>query len=339
MIITREELEEFINFKKMKSRNFIIGFTSGAFDIVHYAHAELFKKAKEHCDILIVGINTDESIKKYKGINRPFRNEKDRISLINSIEDIDYCFLFDEKNNARNIEILKPDIYFKGNDYNTKNLSSKKLVEEYGGKIVLLDTPNDVSSSKIIKKIQEQPICLSQKEEYEGIVFLDRDGVINKEVGYLHKEEDFELIDGAAKAIKLLNDNNYAVIVVTNQPGIGVGLFSEEDFFKINKKMIGKIHHAGAQIDKVYYCPDIKKTSEYKKPNEGMIKRAIEDGIYSLGDSWIIGDRLSDCKAGETYCMTIGLLDGLKDNWVDCEPDYKAYSLLDAVENIILKDK
>lgn len=341
MKITTRDLIKAMDFKKDKK---IVGFTSGAFDIVHAGHVQLLREARKLCDILIVGLNSDASIKRYKSANRPINTEHDRLSVMSAFEYIDYIFVFDENNNNKNIEELKPDLYIKGEDYKNKPLSSSALLEQYGGKTVLINLAQGRSTSNIVDVIisKELSTKLSEDHIYDGIAFIDRDGVINEDVGYLHKEEDFTLIAGTVEAIKILNNKNIAVVVVTNQPGIGVGLYSDLDFTKINIIMIKELHKMGARLDKIYYCPDMIAASKYKKPNGGMLVKALSEiKITRDAKKYMFGDSRSDslaAKNADPSIVTVGLLTGrgLKDNWVDHNPDMTYNTLLEAVEKVVV---
>jgi rfaE bifunctional protein nucleotidyltransferase chain/domain len=338
MIFSRDRVIE-----ELKNFHGTIGFTSGSFDLIHSTHIEVLKKAKELCDLLIVGVNSDRSVFAYKGPKKPIRDEEDRIKVLDSIKYVDYCFLFDEKNNSKNIELIKPNFYIKGGDYKPNQLSSGTLVNKYGGETIILNTPTHISTSSIINNIISKEITtrLSDKKIYNGVVFIDRDGVINKEIEYLHKEEDFKLIDGVADAIKTLNDRDIAVIIVSNQPGISVGLYTDEDFFNINSKMIKSIHKKGAFIDKIYYCPDMRRDSIYKKPNPCMFEEALKNiNLKEGAKKYMIGDRKSDslaAKHADESIYTIGVLTGygLQDNWINHIPDIVSNNLKEAVDRWI----
>lgn len=135
-------------------------------------------------------------------------------------------------------------------------------------------------------------------------VFLDRDGTINIEKNYLYKIEDFEFITGATEAIKLLNENNYKVIVVTNQAGVGRGYYKEPDVHKLHNYIQEELKKYNTKIDGFYYCPHhpVHGISEYKlqcecrKPKDGLYKLAIEEYNLDPKLSYGIGDKLSDLE-------------------------------------------
>ena len=141
-------------------------------------------------------------------------------------------------------------------------------------------------------------------------VFLDRDGTINKYVGFLKSIDDFELIDGVAKAIRKINESGYLAIVVTNQPVVARGEVSFEELDEIHNKMETLLGKEGAYVDAVYDCPhhphkgyegerpELKIDCECRKPKPGMLLKAAEDFNIDLENSWMIGDGENDIKAG-----------------------------------------
>jgi len=142
-------------------------------------------------------------------------------------------------------------------------------------------------------------------------VFLDRDGNINIEKDYLYKIEEFKFIDGAREAIKIFNDLDYLVVVVTNQSGIARGYYNEEDV-KILHDHIGKeIKKIGGKIDAFYFCPHHpqKGIDKYKlncncrKPQPGMFLDAKKDLNIDLLSSIMVGDKISDIEAGKSLGM------------------------------------
>ncbi|NOQ30366.1 MAG: D-glycero-beta-D-manno-heptose 1,7-bisphosphate 7-phosphatase [Helicobacteraceae bacterium] len=132
-------------------------------------------------------------------------------------------------------------------------------------------------------------------------LFLDRDGVINKEINYLHKIEDFIFIDGIFELCKKFKTDGYKIFVVTNQSGICREYYSEDDFRTLTKWMVEEFKKNSIKIEKVYHCPHHPKFSgecECRKPNAGMLLQAEKEFNIDLKNSIIIGDKESDIEAG-----------------------------------------
>lgn len=130
-------------------------------------------------------------------------------------------------------------------------------------------------------------------------VFVDRDGTINVNVEYLNNPDDFQMYPGVAEGIKILRVNDFKIIVVTNQSGIARGYFTEEILDKIHQKMRKELIKKGADIDGIYYCPHHPDDNcECRKPNTGLLKKAVKDFDIDTGRSYMIGDRMLDVEAG-----------------------------------------
>ncbi|MFQ3176351.1 MAG: D-glycero-D-manno-heptose 1,7-bisphosphate phosphatase [Psychromonas sp.] len=137
-------------------------------------------------------------------------------------------------------------------------------------------------------------------------VFLDRDGVINVDKGYVSQRDDFEFIDGVIDACKALKEKGYLLVVITNQSGIARGYFSEEQFHTLTEWMDWSLADRGVDIDGFYYCPHHaeKGIGEYKiacdcrKPQSGMLISAIADLDIDVSQSILVGDKVSDLQAG-----------------------------------------
>ena len=137
--------------KALKRRKKKIVFTNGCFDIIHPGHIYSLKKAKAFGDILIVGLNSDQSVKKLKGRKRPFFPLKDRLAVLSAIEYIDYLISFDDSTPEEVIKSLKPDILVKGCDYQLKDIVGSRFVKSYGGKVKRIPIYKKYSTSSIIK--------------------------------------------------------------------------------------------------------------------------------------------------------------------------------------------
>ena len=141
------------------------------------------------------------------------------------------------------------------------------------------------------------------------IAFLDRDGVVNADKGYVHNVEEFEWMPGVIAAMRLLNEKGYIVAIVTNQSGIGRGLYGEEEFMLLTFWMLDEVERNGAHIDVVYYCPHHpeSKNPEYlavcpaRKPGPGMLERAEKEFFIDKERSFLIGNRDSDLGAARAF--------------------------------------
>lgn len=132
-------------------------------------------------------------------------------------------------------------------------------------------------------------------------LFLDRDGVINVEKDYLYKIEDFEFIDGILDLCKYYSDNDYIIVIVTNQSGIARNYYTEKDFSILTTWMLDKFRLSGINIQKVYYCPhhpSISGECSCRKPNPGMLLEAKHEFDINMSLSIIIGDKERDIEAG-----------------------------------------
>lgn len=127
--------------------------------------------------------------------------------------------------------------------------------------------------------------------------FLDRDGTLNLDSGYTHKPEDLAWTPGAREAIRLLNERGHLVIVCTNQSGIGRGYFDEPAMQAFHDAMVRDLGQAGAWIDAFYFCPHIEDHHPDRKPNPGMLTRAMADWPVDPTRSFMIGDRAADLQA------------------------------------------
>lgn len=136
-------------------------------------------------------------------------------------------------------------------------------------------------------------------------LFLDRDGVLNVDRGYIARVEDVEWIDGAVDCIKAFKARGWLIFIVTNQSGIAFNLYSEDDMQAVHSHMLGVINAAGTDVDEVYFCPyhaegtdpRYRKDSIDRKPKPGMILKAMADYPVSKEASFLIGDKQTDIQA------------------------------------------
>ena len=139
--------------KRLKSEGKKIVFTNGCFDLVHAGHIDYLSKAKAMGDVLIVGLNSDDSVTRLKGEKRPILNEHERAFILSNIKPVDYVILFNEDTPQKLIEELLPDILVKGEDWAIEDIVGADAVLANGGKVKNIKFVNDQSTSKIIEKI------------------------------------------------------------------------------------------------------------------------------------------------------------------------------------------
>jgi len=129
--------------------------TNGCFDVLHIGHIRYLRDAKKLGDILIIGLNTDSSVKQYKGDKRPLMPEDERAEMLSALEFVDYIVKFSERDPRNLLDAIKPDIHVKGGDYKMEQIIEKKVVEKNGGKVVLLPLVHGKSTTNIINRIME----------------------------------------------------------------------------------------------------------------------------------------------------------------------------------------
>ena len=135
----------------LRKNNAIIGFTNGCFDLLHKGHLSLLSESRQKCDFLIVGLNSDSSVKLLKGSNRPVDNESVRLEKLSNIKDVDALIIFTEETPLNIINQLLPNILFKGADYRNTNIVGSESVIKNGGKIEFIDILDGFSTTNIIK--------------------------------------------------------------------------------------------------------------------------------------------------------------------------------------------
>lgn len=171
-------------------------------------------------------------------------------------------------------------------------------------------------------------------------VFIDRDGTINVNVHYLDDPDRFEMYPGVGEGLKILQDNGFTLIVITNQSGIARGLFTEEQLSAIHERMEQELQMFGVTLDGLYYCPHHPdERCNCRKPNTGLFKQAIREHDIIVHQSYMIGDKHLDVAAGKKIGVKTILIPephereeclSQLDEW-EVKPDYIADDFMDAV--------
>ncbi len=208
------------------------------------------------------------------------------------------------------------------------------------------------TQERLIKVEQDYTSGKTKKLNLKNIrkaVFLDRDGVINKEIDQLSKVEDFKMYDFTAEAIKKINDSEYLAIIITNQPMIAKGFMTETGLNEIHKKLETELGLKGAKIDGIYYCPhhpekgflgeipELKIKCNCRKPKIGLLLKAKKEFNINLKQSYFIGDQTSDILTGKrAECKTILVKTGYggKDKVYSVKPDFVVNDLSKAIKII-----
>jgi D-glycero-D-manno-heptose 1,7-bisphosphate phosphatase len=180
-------------------------------------------------------------------------------------------------------------------------------------------------------------------------VFIDRDGTISEEVGYVNHPSRFRVFPYSAEAIRILNNNGWLAIVITNQAGVARGYFSEELIASVHDRLKSELENA--QLDAIYYCahhpsvgePPYRFDCDCRKPKPGLIERASKDFEIDLGASWMVGDRYSDVElARNAGLRSAYVLSGYgRGEWEyqrhlwKHQPDIVCENLLEAVKTIV----
>ena len=152
-VLTRVEAIEVV--RKLKEEGKKVVFTNGCFDILHVGHLRYMNEAKECGDILIVGVNSDDSVRRLKGPTRPINSEEDRAEMLCGLKAVDYAVIFTEDTPVEIIEGLKPSIHVKGGDYKKEDLPETEVVERNGGEVRILQLVAGKSTTNVVNKIAE----------------------------------------------------------------------------------------------------------------------------------------------------------------------------------------
>lgn len=160
-------LEDFLRLKKEKLQSKIIVFTNGCFDILHRGHVEYLSEAKSLGDILVVGLNSDSSVKRLKGESRPINRDIDRAIVLSSLDFVDFVIIFQEDTPYNLIKHIRPNILVKGGDWKVEEIVGADIVRKNGGKVFSLPYLKNYSTSQMIEKIIQRFNKVTKKKEME----------------------------------------------------------------------------------------------------------------------------------------------------------------------------
>jgi rfaE bifunctional protein nucleotidyltransferase chain/domain len=299
-VLTLDETDEWVS--QQRAAGLKIGFTCGAFDIMHAGHAQYLGAARAACDRLLVAVNSDASVQRYKNPLRPVNPWQNRAYVVASMASVNAVTMLDEDRPLPLIQRWKPDFYIKGGDYKTGSLRSSSVVEGYGGKTVVIPIEFDTSTTRIFEYIQAlEKHAVPEKASNPkpaGLVILDRDGTLVRDG--IFDPTKVELLDGVLEALKLLQSAGLRLCIASNQQGIGLGYFGYREFIDGNRLLLKQLGAAGVSIAKIYFCPhSFADICDCRKPAAGMITRAMHDQGVSAERTFVIGDSSADLEAAE----------------------------------------
>ena len=276
--------------------------TNGVFDVLHRGHVSYLHRAAQMGASLVVAVNSDASARRLgKGPDRPLNAAQDRACVLAGLASVRLVLFFDTDTPVGLIEQVRPDIYVKGGDYDMETLEETRVVRSWGGQAVALSFVQGYSTTNLVQRIRK-PLQTGARKA----VFLDRDGVINKDKAYVHRWQDFEYVPGAVDAMRQLQAAGYALVIVTNQSGLARGYYSEQEYQTLSAALRQDLEHQGVQLEGIYHCPHhpqgvvphLTQECHCRKPEPGMLLKAAQDLNLQLDASVMIGDKHTDLQAG-----------------------------------------
>lgn len=308
-----------------------IGFTCGAFDVLHAGHVQYLEDARGLCDRLLVAVNSDQSVRASKGPLRPVNPWAERAYVVAGLESCDGVTVLEEARPLALIQRWKPDLYIKGGDYATRELRSRPVVEEYGGRTVVIPSRFGSSTTAMFERVQALAALAAPADaaarEPRGLALIDLDGTLIRDGGF--DPSRAELLPGVVEALRELQSAGFRLCVVTNQQGIGLGYFGYRDFVDQVRRVLRALGGQGIAIARIYFCPhSVGEPCECRKPAPGLIARAMGEQGIPASRCFVIGDSVQDMEAAEAAgCRGIYVGPG--------RPGYAAVSITEAARQII----
>jgi len=153
-ILTETELLAVVRDERGRGKS--ISFANGIFDLLHVGHVRYLQDASRQADVLVVGVNGDDSARTLKGEGRPVTNERERAELVSAIRGVGYVTIFSDASPARLIAVIRPDVHCKGTDYTPDTVPEAEIVRAYGGRVAIVGDPKDHSTTSILEKMRGQ---------------------------------------------------------------------------------------------------------------------------------------------------------------------------------------
>jgi D-glycero-D-manno-heptose 1,7-bisphosphate phosphatase len=266
--------------------------------------------------VLVVGVNSDRSVRRLKGPSRPLVPEVERAEVLAALECVDAVVVFDELTPEAVLARVKPEVCCKGGDYappHGKPVPEAALVESYGGRVVFLALSPGVSTTELARRASGRAAGATPGPGGRPAVFLDRDGTLVEDVGYPREPQQLRLLPGSAAALAELRGHGFALVVISNQSGVGRGLLTREQAERVHRRLAELLAEYGVGLDGAYYCyhaPD--EGCSCRKPSPHFLLIAGNELGLDLSRSFMVGDKPGDVQAGlSAGCRTVLFGDGL----------------------------
>ncbi len=323
IINSKSKLQSLLD--ELNLKNIKIGAISGGFDIFHDGHKLALEFASNQVDKLFVLVNSDKSIKTYKGKQRPYNKYSKRVKLLNKEFPSNIYIQMHELIPNSLLEIIRPDIYFLSQEW-SKSPVELKVLNEINCEIILHPQIKGISTTSLS----------NVEAKSNSAIFFDRDGTINEDLGYINKASLIKISKNNLQTMKKFAKLPYSLFIVTNQSGVSKKLISKKEFFEVNSQVISQIEDFGGRIDKAYYdFSSSLNPSKYRKPNIGMVLNAVKEFDISLVNSWVIGDKDSDIELGKNCNMKTIYIKNTRYKYDSIlKPDFTVSSLHESYEII-----
>jgi rfaE bifunctional protein nucleotidyltransferase chain/domain len=302
-LYTHDQVDDWVARERSAGRK--IGFTCGAFDILHAGHIQYLAGARAHCDRLLVAVNTDDSVRRYKSPLRPVNPQAERQYVVAGLEAVDAVTTLDQDRPLALLLRWKPDLYIKGGDYSANSLRSGDAVREYGGAVEVITPQFQTSSSATIERILAlAPHAAPERvarSEATGLVLVDRDGTLIRDIPFLHEPDKLELLPGVGAGLATLQAAGFQLAMVSNQQGIALGYYTVREFIAVNQALFRRLAPHGVRISRIYFCPhSAAEECCCRKPKPAMLLRAMREFDMPPERCYFVGDSQADMEAART---------------------------------------
>jgi D,D-heptose 1,7-bisphosphate phosphatase len=306
------------------------------------ADATLFLHPNDHpADSDLVSLDEEGWIKAFHSY--PHEEGRSYANLVNAA-----LYVIEKRSLEKWRDFPSPSDF--GKDLFSKMLETGSRLKGYRSFEYIKDVGTPARLAKAAKHLRAGVVQRASLAERQKAVFIDRDGTLNFHRGFVRSADAFELMPGVADAVRRLNDSEYRAVLVTNQPVIARGECTLDELGGIHAKLETKLGESGAFLDAIYFCPhhpdkgfagevvELKTACRCRKPNTGMIERAIADLNIDVASSWLIGDATGDIEtARRAHLMSVLVRtgEGGKDGKFDAEPSHVAEDFVAAVDLIL----